>query len=44
LIHWLQGGETNPDNLALLCRRHHIAVHEGGWKLERGPNGQISLA
>jgi hypothetical protein len=39
LIHWLQGGETNPDNLALLCRRHHVAVHEGGWKLERGPNG-----
>jgi hypothetical protein len=39
VIHWLQGGETNPDNLALLCRRHHVAVHEGGWKLERGPNG-----
>jgi hypothetical protein len=39
LIHWLLGGDTNLDNCALLCRRHHIAVHEGGWKLERGPNG-----
>jgi hypothetical protein len=43
-VHWLVGGETNLDNCALLCRRHHVAVHEGGWKLERGPNGQISLA
>jgi hypothetical protein len=39
LVHWLVGGDTNLDNCALLCRRHHVAVHEGGWKLERGPNG-----
>ena len=39
LVHWLLGGETNLDNCALLCRRHHVAVHEGGWKLVRGPNG-----
>jgi hypothetical protein len=43
LVHWLLGGETNLDNCALLCRRHHVAVHEGGWKLERGPNG-LTLA
>jgi hypothetical protein len=43
LLHWILGGETNPENLALLCRRHHVAVHEGGWKLERGPNG-LTLA
>jgi hypothetical protein len=28
-----------PDlaNLALLCRAHHRAVHEGGWRLTRHP-------
>jgi hypothetical protein len=43
LVHWLLGGETNLENCALLCRRHHVAVHEGGWKLVRGPNG-LTLA
>jgi len=43
LVHWLHGGTTDLDNCALLCRRHHVAVHEGGWKLERGPNG-LTLA
>jgi len=27
--HWAQGGLTTLSNLALLCRRHHRAVHEG---------------
>ena len=27
------------ENCALLCRRHHVACHEGGWKLVRGPTG-----
>lgn len=29
VVHWADGGPTNPDNLMLLCRRHHTAVHEG---------------
>ena len=41
LIHWLHGGETKLANCALLCRRHHVACHEGGWKLARGPDGRI---
>ncbi len=32
--HWAKGGETNPENLALLCRSHHWAVHEGGVRVE----------
>jgi hypothetical protein len=31
--HWANGGETKPSNLALLCRFHHRAVHEGGIKI-----------
>jgi hypothetical protein len=27
--HWLHGGRTDLANLALLCRAHHRAVHEG---------------
>ena len=29
--HWAHGGATALDNLVLLCRRHHRAVHEGGF-------------
>jgi hypothetical protein len=25
--HWAHGGETNLDNLALLCQRHHTMIH-----------------
>jgi hypothetical protein len=39
LWHWLDGGPTDLDNLALVCRAHHRAVHEGGWRLTRGPDG-----
>ena len=30
--HWADGGETNLDNLLLLCRFHHRALHEGGFR------------
>jgi Domain of unknown function (DUF222)/HNH endonuclease len=39
--HWAQGGPTTLSNLALLCRRHHRAVHEGGYECERGPDGAL---
>ena len=32
--HWADGGETRLDNLVLLCRRHHRAVHEDGFSVE----------
>jgi hypothetical protein len=39
--HWAQGGPTTLSNLALLWRRHHRAVHEEGYKLERQPDGEL---
>ena len=30
VVHWADGGPTSLDNLLLLCRRHHRAIHEGG--------------
>ena len=39
--HWARGGKTKADNLVLLCRRHHRLVHEGGWRLEWGPAGDL---
>jgi len=35
LAHWSDGGKTRLENLVLLCRRHHRAVHEGGWSVRR---------
>ena len=37
--HWLHGGETSVENLAMLCSFHHHAVHEGGWTISVGADG-----
>jgi hypothetical protein len=39
LLHWAHGGETNIDNAALLCERHHTKVHHG-FQVERPPDGR----
>jgi len=39
--HWAHGGPTTLSNLALLCRRHHRAVHEEGFQLDRQPDGEL---
>lgn len=41
--HWADGGATRVDNLLLLCRRHHRAVHEGGFQVVRHDDGQVSF-
>ena len=33
-------GQTHPDNLACLCRRHHRAKTTGLWRYTRTPDGQ----
>ncbi|UJA19700.1 DUF222 domain-containing protein [Thermoleophilia bacterium SCSIO 60948] len=37
--HWQDGGETALDNLVLVCRRHHRALHEGGCSVEQRTDG-----
>ena len=37
--HWAAGGATRLDNLVRLCRRHHRAVHEEGFRVTLHPDG-----
>ena len=41
--HWAAGGPTTLSNLAVLCRRHHRAVHEEGYQVERLPDGALQF-
>ena len=38
--HWADGGATRLENLLLVCRRHHRAVHEEGFTVELGDAGK----
>jgi hypothetical protein len=41
VIHWAHGGPTSCENGALLCERHHTAVHEGGFTVARDPGTAV---
>jgi hypothetical protein len=43
VVHWADGGGTELDNLVLLCRRHHRAVHEGGFRVEVAGRGEVQF-
>jgi hypothetical protein len=38
---WALGGGTSLKQLTRLCRRHHRAVHEGGFRVMRRADGQL---
>ncbi|PRY62310.1 HNH endonuclease signature motif containing protein [Glycomyces artemisiae] len=40
ITHWADGGDTNADNLILLCRFHHGRIHTTGWSVEKTGPGQ----
>ncbi len=48
IIHWLHGGPTDLNNLALLCRHHHMLMHEAGFTIQTcggaAVNGKLELA
>jgi len=33
VVHWAEDGATEPENVTLLCRRHHRLVHEGRYTM-----------
>jgi 5-methylcytosine-specific restriction endonuclease McrA len=39
--HWARGGPTTLSNLVMLCRRHHRAVHEEGYQIDRDVVGAL---
>jgi hypothetical protein len=39
--HWAHGGPTTLSNLTMLCRRHHRAVHEEGFQVDRQADGEL---
>jgi hypothetical protein len=39
--HWARGGRTDLSNLVHLCSHHHRLVHEGGYRIDRGPDGAL---
>lgn len=41
---WIESlGETNVENLILLCRRHHTLIHNSRWTIERMANGEFEF-
>jgi hypothetical protein len=43
IIHWLLGGQTDLDNLILLCEQHHHSLHERGFGLETDRRGTFTF-
>ncbi len=43
VTHWADGGATSVENLVLVCRRHHRALHEGGFSVTRDSDGTVTF-
>jgi hypothetical protein len=43
IIWWEPDGQTDIDNLTLLCSHHHHLVHDHGWALERLDDGGLAF-
>ena len=43
VVHWMDGGPTDLENMCLLCTRCHHKVHDDGWKVQRTPTGRFFL-
>jgi 5-methylcytosine-specific restriction protein A len=37
--HWAHGGNTDLDNLVMLCSRHHREIHSTDWTVRIAPDG-----
>ncbi len=43
VVHWVDGGPTDLDNLVELCDQHHRCVHEMGWKISGDANVELTF-
>ncbi|GAA1930219.1 HNH endonuclease signature motif containing protein [Microbacterium aoyamense] len=41
--HWADGGRTDCDVGVLLCRYHHLHLHNAGWRITRRDDGRFVL-
>jgi hypothetical protein len=44
IVHWARGGATDLSNLTLVCRAHHVIVHERELTLSREPGSTVSVS
>lgn len=38
-VPWSEGGNTDTDDGVLLCRFHHLLLHNNGWRIDRSADG-----
>jgi hypothetical protein len=41
--HWIDHGQTAPENLVLLCRYHHGVIHRPGWTIELHDDATVTV-
>ncbi len=42
VVAWSDGGRTTADNLAHLCRHHHVVKHQTAWRNRLEPDGTVT--
>ncbi len=43
IVHWIDGGPTDLDNLITLCGYHHRLLHNARWKISGDPQGDVEF-
>jgi hypothetical protein len=43
VVHWIDHGPTDLDNLVLVCWRCHRNIHDHHWQPIRAPDGRWTL-
>ncbi len=43
VVHWVDGGRTDLDNLVELCDQHHRSVHEMHWRISGDANVELAF-
>jgi hypothetical protein len=43
IVHWIDDGPTDLDNLITLCGYHHRLLHNAGWKISGDPQRDVEF-